>query len=343
MHGILAGLFLLFSSSLLAQPTLLPSSGVIAPVGQVFTYQANGVPVERFTIWIGTETSGPNRRNIVDTGNLGPSDNTFTAPFLPNGTVYVRLRYFAAGTWTSVENSYTVSDDASTAAALLSELACDIGELIKTTATSWECVDSDELAGPDYAGELCDLYIGGGLRPPSSLVCPQPSERYVFVTKSLHDADFGGFSSADATCQAEADDASLEGTYRAFLSIGFSGGTSRIRTIEGAPFKTPDGKVVANNVGQLIDGQLTNPINRHADNTTPSGTTSVWTGGNRLDESFSCNGWTSTTTIAGGAFIFHQGARGNMNSQGDDWAYNDSLTSTGNRCSNAYRLYCFEN
>ena len=295
---MLVVVFLFVCSSVLAQPTLLPSSGVVTQVNQVFTYQANGEAVERFTLWIGTEPSGPNLRNIVDTGNLGSSDDTFTAPFLPTGTVHVRLRYLVAGTWSSVQNSYAVTDDASTAAALLSELGCSVGEIIRVTSSGWECVDGDTLAGTDFADEICRLFRYEGATPPPSLLCPSDNDRYVFVTQGVFNGEIGGLSNADAICQAEADQASLQGVYRAFLSEEYTPIASRLRLVEGVTYRKPNNTVVATNLAQFYDQNvsLSSPIDRHATGGAASGQTRVWTGNIPGGSPSDCNAWTGNGT-----------------------------------------------
>jgi len=47
---------------------------------------------------------------------------------------------------------------------------------------------------------------------------PPETKKWVFVTLSDYTGDLGGLEGADAICEAEADDAGLTGTYKAWLS-----------------------------------------------------------------------------------------------------------------------------
>lgn len=62
----------------------------------------------------------------------------------------------------------------------------------------------------------------------SSPVDAATSPTFVFVTRSVYDANMGGLAGADQRCQASAMAAKLPGTYRAWLSDGTTDAKTRI-------------------------------------------------------------------------------------------------------------------
>ncbi|MBL0213027.1 MAG: hypothetical protein IPQ07_04025 [Myxococcales bacterium] len=93
---------------------------------------------------------------------------------------------------------------------------------------------------------------------------------YVFVTSSSHSGNLGGLAGADATCQAEAQAASLPGTYRAYLSTSTINAPARLGSASG--WIRADGKPVADKVSDLVAGHLFYPILMDADkNPVPEG------------------------------------------------------------------------
>lgn len=100
----------------------------------------------------------------------------------------------------------------------------------------------------------------------------------------------------------------------------------------GLPYKTLNGKIVAKNWNDLIDGSLTNPINIDEYGNLVSG--SAWTGtltnaGSASGVQNNCNYWSAN---AG-----YSGLSGNISSIIGKWTNNVLLT-----CSSQARLYCFE-
>ena len=120
--------------------------------------------------------------------------------------------------------------------------------------------------------------------------CVVPRKR-VFVSTRSTDGDFHGLNGlsaprlADSFCQADANDAGLGGTWTAWLSYKDGAGTEfhAKDRIADSPngWKRVDGVVVANNMSDLLDGNIDAPINLHANGTAPTPNSSKqnpWTG-----------------------------------------------------------------
>ncbi|MDB4224304.1 hypothetical protein N9850_11065 [Granulosicoccus sp.] len=151
-------LMLIAVSSAWAAPTVSPSSGTIDPAGQVFEFRENDVDVEFFSFRLGTEPSGENYSDIDATGRLPGQDGGYRTPPLPAGRVYMRFYWMVSGMWQVQSYSFDVSENSTPeglGAALLAELGCGVNELIRTTATGWECVDANSFEGP--AGPPSDI------------------------------------------------------------------------------------------------------------------------------------------------------------------------------------------
>lgn len=106
---------------------------------------------------------------------------------------------------------------------------------------------------------------------------PAPTFKRVFVTSQTYNGDLktagsakglgtasDGLDGADKICQSHANAASLGGTWKAWLSRYQVSSASRINPGGNSslgPFKLLDGRTVANNWTELIDGSIDNPIN----------------------------------------------------------------------------------
>jgi hypothetical protein len=125
---------------------------------------------------------------------------------------------------------------------------------------------------------LCELYITLGQTPPAYLECGRLLN-IVFVTSMAFDGDLvgelngsSGVESADAFCQQAARTVGLrnsetDGAYRAWIS-GPDGeeGTSQPADwpdngTHDLPYKLLNGRTIADNFGDLLDGDLHHPIN----------------------------------------------------------------------------------
>lgn len=175
-----------------------------------------------------------------------------------------------------------------------------------------------------------------GLSASTSLLVGTSNEEItVFLTQTLFPGgNLGGLSGADAVCQAEADAASLPGTYRAWLSDSATDAGLRVGISVGA-YVMPNGVRIANSWADLTDLSLITGINVLANGTVvPSPGSRVWTGtrtdGTRYGTtSENCSDWTSNGGT-GRSGLSHQ------QNVWSDFAPSVPCSSTG------VRLYCFE-
>jgi len=156
-----------------------------------------------------------------------------------------------------------------------------------------------------------------------------PSVKRVFVTSTTALANFGGLAAADSNCQAAATAGNLGGGgWRAWLSDSTTSAPSRL--IDVGPWYLVDNVTIAfNTLDETTTGGPMTPItlDEHGaivptyacwTGTTDNGTPSTWT----------CNSWTSTSSI---------GRVGIASATNENWSSNDNLD-----CSLAHRFYCFE-
>ncbi|MBK7948424.1 MAG: IPT/TIG domain-containing protein [Deltaproteobacteria bacterium] len=168
----------------------------------------------------------------------------------------------------------------------------------------------------------------------SLLVGTTNEEITVFMTQTLFaGGNLGGLAGADAVCQAEANAASLPGTYRAWLSDSTTSAASRVGISVGA-YVMPNGVRIANSWADLTDLSLITGINVFADGTTTPNQARAWTG-TRIDgtnyttASENCSNWTSNGGT-GRSGLTHQ------QNVWSDFAPSVPCSSIG------IRLYCFE-
>ena len=161
-------------------------------------------------------------------------------------------------------------------------------------------------------------------------------DRKIFVTKDSTEAgELGGLAGADAMCQAEAADAGLEGAerFKAWLSDSNNSPSTRFVTRE-ARYVLVDGSLVADDWNDLIDGQLSHPIDRHVDGTPANSV--LWTAtlpnGDAADNGSFCANWTETE-------LMELVEIGSTQQTGTKWTFFEDFPSY---CSDVSRLYCFE-
>lgn len=157
--------------------------------------------------------------------------------------------------------------------------------------------------------------------------------RTIFVTSTLvrGDVNIGG---ADAECEARADNAGLEGTFKAWISgTPSTFGNARIRNTHSPfPYVRVDGVMVAVNWDDLVDGQLLAPINITEHGVPVTSSFQAWTGTlpDGAEAELRCgdfiNGHVGTSGIVG-----------DVNSTGTAWSNIGSA-----RCNTSHRLYCLE-
>ena len=170
-------------------------------------------------------------------------------------------------------------------------------------------------------------------------------QRRVFVSSSDfqgdmnfavdNDAKLVGIALAAARCQQLADEAGLTGEYKAWLSDDRTSPAQRFDTRFTGRYRllSAANNVIATGWADLTDGTLTNPI--AADETgVPPKTPNVWTNtlpdGTHASNTDHCEHWTllgDTTSVIG-----------KSSAKDATW----TTLGGGQFCSNALRIYCFE-
>ncbi|MEM6780484.1 MAG: LamG-like jellyroll fold domain-containing protein [Pseudomonadota bacterium] len=189
--------------------------------------------------------------------------------------------------------------------------------------------------GDNTDGELGNDLATGNTSTPQRALNPLAcdADKIAFVTSTNHTGDFGGIEGGDAICQRLADSENLPGTYYAWLGTDETDPATRFNQNHGI-YSTPFGNKVVDDWADLIDNGIDASIN-YDETATNSGTTDVWTnvssvGGTTAvtNPLSTCANWTSTS---------NNGQRGSRNSSSASW------TTSGNEaCTNANRLYCFQ-
>ncbi len=159
------------------------------------------------------------------------------------------------------------------------------------------------------------------------------TERIIFVTGSSSGGNLGGLAGADATCQANADNAGLVGTFQAWLSDGVDSPATRASQL-GSVFVDPTGTVIANDWADLTDGTLDAGIDKTASGQAASGLvwSNVTASGATSAGALHCAGWTSGSSGVAGRV----GEIGEIDS---DWSNRASGLTCG---TSTTRLYCIE-
>jgi hypothetical protein len=196
-------------------------------------------------------------------------------------------------------------------------------DAIKTTTSLKTCAATNTA----QAFTIAPASFGGGA-----------SVKFVFATVGGYTGNLGGTAGANNICQAEANNASLAGTYKAWLSSGAAGDNPAASfTHSTVPYVNTDAShtQVASGWADLTTSGLANPITLLGGASQVGGF--VWTGTNNdgtstIDSAgdYSCTKWTDASNP-------------NLGLIGDQsplatW----TVTGTVTNCSNAIRLYCFK-
>jgi hypothetical protein len=135
------------------------------------------------------------------------------------------------------------------------------------------------------------------------VIVNKASGRRAFVSSVWDPGD--GLPDADAKCNADADGAGLDGTYRALLTTTENPAESRF-DVAGDNFVRLDGVPLAPSVGAFFAGQLDAALSIRADGS--YGDDRVWTGSatsegglDELGSDVTCGNWTTTETTDYGA------------------------------------------
>jgi len=165
-----------------------------------------------------------------------------------------------------------------------------------------------------------------------------PTFYRVFVTSTQYNGNLGGLAGADAKCQARADAADLNGTWKAWLSNSVTSASSRLdHSI--VPYKLLNDVSIATNWDDLTDGSLLTPINRTELNT-EVGYSTVFTytnidGNSSTLPAGTCLNWTSSNSSTDG--------RGGIATENYNlWTSSTTAYSSTSCGASAARLYCFE-
>jgi hypothetical protein len=156
--------------------------------------------------------------------------------------------------------------------------------------------------------------------------------KLVFITSVQYSGGLGGLEGADLKCNTLATAAGLPGTYAAWLSTNIPTVKAKDR-IGGHAWLRVDGAVVADNLADLIDGSIQNPINIDENGTTTTSSV-VWTGTN--GSGVFAGAGTNPCWAPGGG---EGGLLGNpAATTNGDWSDGTGWLSG---CSNASPIYCF--
>lgn len=185
-------------------------------------------------------------------------------------------------------------------------------------------------------GDETGIDCGGSCAPCSS------ESRFVFVTSTVQGANFGGLEEADATCQTLANAAGVPGTFKAWLSSTTLPALARFAAT-GEPYTLVDGTPIANDLADLTDGTIDNPIDLDewgdpppdTGHTCGDGAAVVMTGTGAAGTVYAggtCGDWTSTTL---GSTAFGSTARTDAL-----WSIVCAGSGIGN-CNHMAPFYCF--
>ena len=167
-----------------------------------------------------------------------------------------------------------------------------------------------------------------------------PAKR-VFLTSTCYLGSLDGLGGADSACQSLADAAGLGAAFTAWLADAHDGPSIRLPHAS-VPYILTDGSVVARDWGDLVDGEITRPIDLDETGTPVSGDcgSRVWTNTSILGTpavsdalEFACYEWTLS-------LFSRWGLLGDATATGAAWTDGGALALQ--RCSSSARLYCFE-
>ncbi len=123
------------------------------------------------------------------------------------------------------------------------------------------------------------------------LLASPASALRIFAKTGAVSGSFGGLAVADASCQSQADAASLGGSFRALLSTSTIDAADRV---EDAVWTLPSGATVANSKADLLDGSILVTVTEDSfGNATATG---KWTGSTSAGISTGnhCTSWTAS-------------------------------------------------
>jgi hypothetical protein len=192
---------------------------------------------------------------------------------------------------------------------------------------------SDLCGEPDRRGRRSCI-CPEGTEPCAEGCCVPPcgdgGPCLIFVTSGAIQGTLGpSLAAYDAFCQQSADNAGLPGTYKAWISAATDSAADRL-VHSPTPYVRTDGVTVASNWDDLIDSQLSAPI-QIDESGNDAGDRFVWTGtepDGSYDTSDSCGSWVNVSGIT---------SAGESNQTASVWT-----VATFEPCSNNHSLYCLQ-
>ena len=205
------------------------------------------------------------------------------------------------------------------------DVSCDEGRCVDGDQAT-ECRDAiTQCIAAEPANEEKCIAFG------NLFFCNEGALSLVFVSSKEYDATVGGFLMfADEECAELAQEADLPGGWAAWLSTET---TDAKDSIVDAKYVLRNATVIANNMTELLDGNLDNPIQVDEDGNTATGDIEVWTGtnANGTNSGVNCDNWNSNSDQ-------DTGQSGLANAKDATWTDNKA-----ENCDVSNRLYCFGN
>jgi hypothetical protein len=203
------------------------------------------------------------------------------------------------------------------------DVSCDEGRCVDGDQAT-ECRDAiTQCIAAEPANEEKCIAFG------NLFFCNEGALSLVFVSSVEYDATVGAFlMDANRECAHLAQEADLPGGWVAWLS---DDDTDAEGSIVDAKYVLRNGTVIANNMTELLDGNLDNPIQVDEDGNTATGDIEVWTGtnANGTNSGVNCNNWNSNSDQ-------DTGQSGLANAKDEAWTNNQAED-----CDVSNRLYCF--
>ena len=213
------------------------------------------------------------------------------------------------------------------------------GSDVDSTTRSHETATSASASAASSTGQGASSGEHGSASTSDSDTGHTSEDKVVFVSgTSFVGTQIDGLEGADELCQQLADEAGLEGTFRAWLSDSTGTPASRM-TFSTGDYRLVDDTLIAQGWQDLLDGELIHPIDVTED-------------GSPAPDTFICQGgevW-SNTTADGQLQLIDQhcegwgragfiGATGNHGAMDGGWTASSCTNVT---CSSALPIYCFE-
>ncbi len=235
-------------------------------------------------------------------------------------------------------------------AKIASGSVCDDGSActLNTKCLLGNCTSGKPLNcddGNSCTKDSCDAKKGC-LNVPDTGSCT-PIRR-AFISSRVFTGKLGGLANAHHFCQAMAEAASLGGSWKAWLSIDGES-PSTFFNKSGDPYRRMDGKTIANNFKDLIDGKLAVSLSLNELGKPPVGSKSSCGGGGKVFTATTHKGVTAKTSFS------HEhcsdwgtaSANNKFRTVGGNFLATDAKWTTScykERCAayNSGHLYCFE-